>query len=236
MKKFSKLKIVVGLAYLLMVTLVVVSFFYYGINSFLDLDFLKNNKDKIFNFRDENFILISIVYFLSSVIWVFLLGFATPLIIIAGFAFGAIWGSVLSVISFAVGASLLYTFANHFFKESVHEHLASKFLSLKNHFNENEFSYFFFIRVIPGIPFAVKNIMPVLFDMKLKNFFFATLLGELVPTAIAVSIIAGFAEVIENSEKLNLNAFYSPKIYLPLIGLGLMVLITNYLKKKYFRK
>ena len=231
MKKFSKLKIGIGLAYLSIVTLVVVLFFYYGANSFLDLEFLKNNKDQIFDFRDQNFVLLSMIYFLASIVWVFLMGFGTPLVIIAGFAFGTVWGSILSIISFSLGATLLYLFANHYFKDLVFEYLSSKFLSLKNHFNENEFSYFFFLRVIPGIPFPIKNIMPVLFDIKLKNYFLATFFGELIPIIISVSIFSGIAGAIEDDQKLNLDLLYAPEIFLPLLGMGFMVLFTNYLKK-----
>ena len=236
MKKFSKLKIGIGLAYLSIVTLVVVLFFYYGANSFLDLEFLKNNKDQIFDFRDQNLVLLSIIYFLASIGWVFLMGFGTPLVIIAGFAFGTVWGSILSIISFSLGATLLYLFANHYFKDLVFEYLSSKFLSLKSHFNENEFSYFFFLRVIPGIPFPIKNIMPVLFDIKLKNYFLATFFGELIPIIISVSIFSGIAGAIEDDQKLNLDLLYAPELFLPLLGMGFMVLFTNYLKKKYFRK
>ncbi len=236
MENFSKLKVLIGLIYLGIVALVVYLFFYYGADSFLDVDFLKNNKDKIFDFRDQNFVWLAILYFFFAIIWVFLMGFGTPLVIIAGFAFGIVWGSVLSLLSFTIGASLLYLFANHYFKNLVFKYLSSRFLSLKNHFNENEFSYFFFLRVIPGIPFPIKNLIPVLFDMKLKNFFLATFLGEAAPLIISISIVSGFAGAIERNAELNLNLLYTPEILLPLLALGFMVLITNYLKKKYYRK
>lgn len=236
MQNFSKLKIGIGLMYLAIVTLVVILFFYYGANSFLDLNFLKNNKDKIFAFRDANFVLLAISYFFLSIVWVFLLGFGTPLVIVAGFAFGIFWGSFLSILGFSIGASLLYLFANHYFKDLVFKYLAVRFLSLKNHFNENEFSYFFFVRVIPGIPFPIKNVMPVLFNMRVKNYFFATLLGEAIPIIISVSIVSGFAGAIQSNENLNFSLLYSPEIFLPLLGLGIMVVLTNYLKKKYIKK
>ena len=222
--------------YLAIVTLAVILFFYYGANSFLDLNFLKNNKDKIFAFRDANFVLLAISYFFLSIVWVFLLGFGTPLVIVAGFAFGIFWGSFLSILGFSIGASLLYLFANHYFKDLVFKYLAVRFLSLKNHFNENEFSYFFFVRVIPGIPFPIKNVMPVLFNMRVKNYFFATLLGEAIPIIISVSIVSGFAGAIQSNENLNFSLLYSPEIFLPLLGLGIMVVLTNYLKKKYIKK
>ena len=236
MEKFSKLKTGIGLIYLAIVALVVFLFFYYGANSYLDFDFLKNNKDKILAFRDQNFFLLAVVYFFFSILWVFLLGFGTPLVIIAGFAFGVVWGSVLSIAAFSIGASLLYLFANHYFKDLVYQYLSSRFLSLKNHFNENEFSYFFFIRVIPGIPFPIKNILPVLFNIKLKNYFLATFLGESVPIIISVSIVSGFAGAIESNASLDFNLFFTPEILLPLLGLGFMVVLTNFLKKKYLRK
>ncbi len=234
METFSKLKVLIGLIYLGIVALVVFLFFYYGANSFLDIEFLKNNKDKIFLFRTEHFFSLAVTYFFFSIVWVFLLGFGTPLVILAGFAFGAVWGSILSVIAFSIGASLLYVFANHYFKDLVFHYLSSKFLNLKKHFNENEFSYFFFLRVIPGIPFPIKNIVPVLFDMKLKNFFLATLFGEALPIIISVSIVSGFVNAIETNAELNLNLLYNPQIFFPLLGLGFMVIFTNFLKKKYF--
>jgi uncharacterized membrane protein YdjX (TVP38/TMEM64 family) len=224
----------IGLIYLGIVALVVFLFFYYGANSFLDIEFLKNNKDKIFLFRTEHFFSLAVTYFFFSIIWVFLLGFGTPLVILAGFAFGVVWGSILSVIAFSIGASLLYVFANHYFKDLVFHYLSSKFLNLKKHFNENEFSYFFFLRVIPGIPFPIKNIVPVLFDMKLKNYFLATLFGEALPIIISVSIVSGFVNAIETNAELNLNLLYNPQIFFPLLGLGFMVIFTNFLKKKYF--
>jgi len=236
MQNFSKLKIGIGLIYVSIVSLVVFLFFYYRANSFLDLDFLKNHKDQIYLFRDQNYVLLSVIYFFFSILWVFLLGFGTPLVIVAGFAFGTVWGSILSIISFSIGASLLYLFANHYFKDVVYQYLSSRFLSLKNHFNENEFSYFFFLRVIPGIPFPIKNVMPVLFNMRLKNFFLATLFGEALPIIISVSVFSGFSNVIEKGNSINLNILYDPEIFFPLLALGVMVIVTNFLKKKYYKK
>jgi len=236
MENFSKLKVLIGLIYLAIVALVVYLFFYYGADSFLDVNFLKNNKDQIFIYRDANFVWLAIVYFFFAILWFFLMGFGTPLFILAGFAFGTFWGSLISIVSLSIGSSLLYLFANHYFKDLVIKYLSSRFSSLKNHFNENEFSYFFFLRVIPGIPAPIKNLIPVLFNIKLKNYFFAILLGEAVPVTIMVSIVSGFAGAIENNAELNLNLMYSPEILLPLLSLGFMVIFTNYLKKKYYRK
>ena len=236
MNRLSKIKIFLGLAYLGIVSLVVIAFFYFGANTFLSPSYLVENKNYIFELRDQNLFLISSVYFFFSIIWVFLMGFGTPLVIFAGFAFGTILGSILSIFSFTIGATLLYLFANHYFKDLVEKYLGTKYASIKQNVNQNELSYFFSLRVIPGIPFPIKNLLPVLFNMKLKNFFLATLFGEAVPIIISVSIFSGLSNAFESDKDLNLNLLFSPEIFFPLLALAMMSLIANFVKKKYFNK
>jgi uncharacterized membrane protein YdjX (TVP38/TMEM64 family) len=236
MNRLSKIKIFLGLAYLSIVGLVVIAFFYFGANTFLSPSYLVENKNYIFELRDQNLFLISSVYFFFSIIWVFLMGFGTPLVIFAGFAFGTILGSILSIFSFTIGATLLYLFANHYFKDLVEKYLGTKYASIKQNVNQNELSYFFSLRVIPGIPFPIKNLLPVLFNMKLKNFFLATLFGEAAPIIISVSIFSGLSNAFESDKDLNLNLLFSPEIFFPLLALAMMSLIANFVKKKYFNK
>jgi len=236
MNRLSKIKIFLGLAYLGIVSLVVIAFFYFGANTFLSPSYLVENKNYIFELRDQNLFLISSVYFFFSIIWVFLMGFGTPLVIFAGFAFGTILGSILSIFSFTIGATLLYLFANHYFKDLVEKYLGTKYASIKQNVNQNELSYFFSLRVIPGIPFPIKNLLPVLFNMKLKNFFLATLFGEAAPIIISVSIFSGLSNAFESDKDLNLNLLFSPEIFFPLLALAMMSLIANLVKKKYFNK
>jgi len=234
MNRLSKIKIFLGLMYLMVVTSVVIAFFYFGANTFLSPSYLIENKNYIFGLRDQNLILIGSVYFFFAIIWVFLMGFGTPLIIFAGFAFGTVLGSVLSIFSFTIGAILLFCFANHYFKDLVEKYLGNKYSKLKNNINENELSYFFSLRVVPGIPFPIKNLLPVLFNMKVKNYFLATLFGEAVPIIISVSIFSGISSAFQSNKGFSLNLLFAPEIFFPLLALALMSLVANYIKKKYF--
>ena len=234
MNTLSKIKIYLGLAYLTVVTCVVIAFFYYGVNTFLSPSYLIENKDYIFELRDQNLLLIGSAYFIFSVIWVFLMGFGTPLVIFAGFAFGTILGSVLSIFSFTIGATFLYCFANNYFGDLVEKYLGRKYSKLKNNINENELSYFFSLRIVPGIPFPIKNLLPVLFNMKVKNFFLATLFGEAVPIIISVSIFSGISSAFQGDKDFSLNLLFAPEIFFPLLALAIMSLVANYIKKKYF--
>ena len=236
MNRLSKIKIFLGFVYLAIVTAVVIAFFYYGANTFLSPSYLVENKNYIFDLRDQNLLLISLAYFFFSIIWVFLMGFGTPLVIFAGFAFGTILGSILSILAFTIGATLLYFIANHYFKNIVEKYLGNKYSAIKNNVNENELTYFFSLRVIPGIPFPIKNLLPVLFNMKIRNFFLATLFGEAVPIIISVSIFSGLSNAFQNEMDFNLNLLFEPKIFFPLLALAAMSLFANYIKKKYFNK
>jgi uncharacterized membrane protein YdjX (TVP38/TMEM64 family) len=234
MNRLSKIKTFLGLMYLMVVTSVVIAFFYYGANTFLSPSYLIENKNYIFGLRDQNLILIGSVYFFFAIVWVFLMGFGTPLIIFAGFAFGTVLGSVLSVFSFTIGATLLYCFANHYFKDLVEKYLGNKYSKLRNNINENELSYLFSLRVVPGIPFPIKNLLPVLFNMKIKNYFIATLFGEAVPIIISVSIFSGISSAFQSNKEFSLNLLFAPEIFFPLLALAIMSLVANYIKKKYF--
>ena len=234
MNRLSKIKIFLGLMYLMVVTSVVIAFFYYGANTFLSPSYLIENKNYIFGLRDQNLILIGSVYFFFAIVWVFLMGFGTPLIIFAGFAFGTVLGSVLSIFSFTIGATLLYCFANHYFKDLVEKYLGNKYSKLRNNINENELSYLFSLRVVPGIPFPIKNLLPVLFNMKIKNYFIATLFGEAVPIIISVSIFSGISSAFQSNKEFSLNLLFAPEIFFPLLALAIMSLVANYIKKKYF--
>ena len=235
MNRLSKIKIFLGLIYLSIVAAVVLAFFYFGTETFLSPSFLIENKSKIFELRDQNIFLISVCYFIFSIIWVFLMGFGTPLVIFAGFAFGTILGSLLSILSFTIGATLLYVFANHYFKDLVERYIGPKYPNIKNNINENELSYFFSLRVIPGIPFPIKNLLPILFNVKLKNYFLATLFGEAPGIIIMISIFSGLTNVIQSDKEINLNILFSPEVFFPLLALALMSLIANFVKKKYFK-
>lgn len=91
------------------------------------------------------------------------------------------------------------------------------------------------MKVIPGIPFPVKNLLPILFNVKLKNYFLATLLGEAPGIIIMISIFSGLTNVIQSDKEINLNILFSPEVFFPLLALALMSLIANFVKKKYFK-
>ena len=140
-------------------------------------DFIKNNRDYLISVKDSNLFLISLTFLIFTILWVLLLGFGSPIFLLGGFIFGKWIGTILVVFGLSTGATLLYILANYFFKDLIIKKFSKKFSKLKEKFKNNEFSFFLIYRFIGGIPFVISNLIPVLFNIKPRNFFFGTLIG-----------------------------------------------------------
>ena len=112
------LKLVIGIIYL---TIIVVGVFFLlsvvDIRDLMSYNFIRSNKDIILDYKNENFLLLTIGYFVFTIIWVLLLGFVMPLLLLTGFIFGKWWGILIVVTSTTIGATLLYMFVGLFLKK-----------------------------------------------------------------------------------------------------------------------
>ena len=87
-----------------------------------------------------------------------------------------------------------------------------------------------------GTPYAVQNILPVLFNMSLKNYIIATFIGSMPSMFVTVAIGSGIENVIDKNENLSLvSVIGSPEIYLPIIGFFIILIIAFSIKRFYFK-
>ena len=211
----------------------------YNISDFFSYEFIKQNKNTILEYRRENFLTLTSLFFIFSIVWVLLLGFAMPLLIFSGFVFGKWWGILIVLTSTTIGATLLYFLAGLFFRDIIKEKFAPKFSKLKKFFNKNELIYFMFFRFIGGggTPYAVQNTLPILFDMSMKNYIIATFLGSMPSMFVTVSIGSGIENIIDQNIKLNfVKVIFSPEIYVPIVCFFILLLIGLVIKKLYFKE
>ena len=146
-------------------------------------------------------------------------------------------GTLLVVFGLSIGATLLYTFANFFFKDIIKEKFSSRFNNLTKQFKKNEFIFFLIYRFVGGIPFFISNILPTLFNIKLKNFFFGSIFGMAPQLFVGVSLGAGLSKILEENKEPPsfFELILTPDIYLPVIGIIFLVLIGIYLRKSFFK-
>ena len=233
------LKLIIGTAYL-----VIISIGIYFLFSFIDIkdltsyEFIRSNKNLILKYKNENFLFLTCAFFIFSIIWILLLGFAMPLLVFAGFVFGKWWGILIVLTATTMGATALYILAGFFFRDIIEEKLAPKFSKLKEFFIKNDILYFTSYRFIGGggTPYAIQNILPVLFNMPLKNYIIATFIGSMPSMFVTVAIGSGIENVIDKNENLSLiSVISSPEIYLPIIGFFIILIIAFIIKKFYFK-
>ncbi|MDC0054410.1 VTT domain-containing protein [Candidatus Pelagibacter sp.] len=238
MEKDKKIKIYLGLAYLLIVILFLwLIFNKFSFDELTSYDFIKNNRDYLISVKDSNLFLISLTFLIFTILWVLLLGFGSPIFLLGGFIFGKWIGTILVVFGLSAGATLLYILANYFFKDLIIKKFSKKFSKLKEKFKNNEFSFFLIYRFIGGIPFSISNILPVLFDIKVKNFFFGSVIGMAPQLFIGVSIGAGIEKIINlNQDPPTLLSILNSKdIYIPIIGFIIFIVLTYLLRKKFYK-
>ena len=238
MEKATKIKIFVGLFYLIAVCLFLYFFFSkFSLQEITSYEFIKNNRDYFFGLKQSNLILISILFVLFCIVWTLVGGFGSPIVLFGGFIFGNWLGTLFLIIGMSIGATGLYIFANYFLKDLIKEKFLTKFKSLEFKFKKSEFLYLLIYRFVGGIPFAISNVLPCIFNVKVSNFFWATLIGMIPQLFIVSSISSGLEKVIDqNLEAPNLiDVIINPNIYIPLISFFVLVLITIFFRKFFYK-
>ena len=234
----KNIKVLLGSIYLI----ILITFLYFLLSKFdtsriSDFSYYKEIQINLEEIIGKNLIINLILFSIFSVIWVVLLGFGSPLLILSGVLFGKWVGTIISTISISVGALSLYIIASYFFKDLVNQILKDRFEKYLERFQKNELYYFFAFRFAGGlgIPFFLQNVLPVIFKMKNYNYFFASFFGFIPGFFIWNTIGSGINKFIKEADEFNLiSLILSREIYLPLIIFIILILGSLIIKKKFF--
>ena len=239
MEKAKKIKLFLGLSYLILITIFLFLFFSkFSLQEITSYDFLRENRSYFLELKNSNLFLIFIIFLIFTILWVFpFLGFGSPVAILGGFIFGKWIGTLVVVLGLSIGATFLYIFGNFFLKDLIREKFLNKFKNLENKFKESEFLYLLIYRFIGGVPWQLSCLLPTIFNVRKSNFFFATLIGIIPQIFLAVSIGSGLEKVIDQNVKLPkiTDIIFSPDIYVPILAFFCLVLITIFLRKIFYK-
>ena len=239
MEKAKKIKLFIGLSYLILLSVFLFLFFSkFSLQEITSYDFIKENRSYFFEIKNSNLFLVFIIFLVSTILWVFpFLGFGSPIALLGGFVFGKWIGTIVVVLGLSIGATFLYIFGNYFLKNLIREKFLNKFKNLEIKFKDSEFLYLLIYRFIGGIPWQLSSLLPTIFNVKISNFFFATLIGIIPQVFLTVSIGSGLEKVIDkNSEAPGItDIIFSSDIYLPILAFLVLVLITIFLRKLFYK-
>ena len=239
MEKTKKIKIFVGLLYLFAVcTFLYFLFSKFSFQEITSYEFIKNNRDFFFELKNSNLFMLSLIFLVFTIFWVLMAGFGSPVALLGGFIFGKWLGTLIIVLGLSIGATCLYIFGNYFLKEIIKEKFLTKFQKLDKKFKKSEFTYLLVYRFIGGIPFAIANLIPLLFNVSIKNFFIGTVIGILPSIFIIVNIGSGLEKLIRQNQEAPtlLELLLHPEIYIPIFGFFILIIITFLAKKIFFKK
>ncbi len=234
----KSLKLFLGMSYIVILFLFLFLIFsFIEIERLNDFTYYKELQVILDKTVSSNLFVNLLIFFLFCIIWVSLLGFGSPILLISGILFGKWIGTFISVLSISTGALILYLIANFFFKDLVESLFQKRFSKYIHLFKKQEFNYFLAFRLAGGlgIPFGFQNILPIIFNVNKFNYFFASFLGFIPVFFIMNTLGAGLSEYIKQAENFSfINLMMSKEIYIPLIIFIIILFITGFIKRKIF--
>ena len=206
----------------------------------LTFDALRENREALLAFRDQNMGGMAALFVLAYVgIVAFSLPGAAVASVTGGFLFGLAGGTVLNVGSATVGACLIFLAARWGLGTWLTERIEAsegRVQAMKQALRENEIEVLFLMRLIPAVPFFAANLLPALVGVKFRNFVVTTALG-IIPGGIVFTWIGvGLGEVFDRGEDPDLSLLWEPHVIGPVIGLCLLAAMPILIKSLRARK
>ena len=167
----------------------------------------------------------SIAFTLISILWISLIGIVTPVLFISVLAFGY-YGIIVSLLSLVLGSII------NFFMATKTKSAIKKIQHKKPFFSEDPFLIFIIFRLIPGIPYLIKNLSVIFFKLNLKKFFLAVIISD---TPQVVIFTFFLKRLIDSSNEFlitqDFNLIFN-QMYLPILILILFMFFIFFLKRK----
>lgn len=205
---------------------------YIFLGEHLSLDTLKENRESLIAWRDDNYLLAAVLYVVAYILVVaFSLPGAAAMTLTGGFLFGLVAGTLLTVVGATIGAACIFLAAKTSLGDSMKKHAGPWMAKFEKGFQENEISFLFLLRLVPAIPFFVANLLPAFFGVSLFTYIWTTFLGILPGSAVYTSIGTGLGEVFARGGDVSFDIVKDPAVWGPLFGLIVLALLPIIIKK-----
>ncbi len=184
------------------------------------LNFYLSFKDTI----NLNLYTFALVFTFISVIWISTIGIVTPILLISALAFGY-YGIFISLVSLLFGSIINFLLARKT------KSMLKKIKNKQPIFNNEPFISYIIFRLIPGIPYLVKNLSAVFFKLNFKKFYFAVLISD-TPQIIIFTFF--FKSLVDSSNILLISQDYHlifKQMFLPTISIIIFLVFIFYIKK-----
>src|SRR5262245_59760131 len=203
-----------------------VAFFALGLDRYLSIDVLRQPGSVLRAWVETSGLLAALVFMVVYIVTVaFSLPAATVLTIASGFLFGAVWGTVLVIISATLGATILFSIARTILSDVLRARAGAWLQRLEAGFREHALSYLLVLRLVPIFPFFIINLVPAFLGVPLPSFILGTFLGIIPGTFVYATAGAGLGSVLDAGGTFTLRGVLTPQIVTALVGLAVLAMI-----------
>jgi len=215
-----------GIAPAVMFVIVIVVLWYILGHSLLSLESIQHYGEKFKTYATEHRNEALAIFFASYVVIMCLLIPAIGVLdLLAGFLFGTWYGGLIVLFGDAVGGAIVFLVARSTLGRRLRERAGPFYEAAHKEMQQGAVSYLLFMRLTPGIPFAVANIIPALLHVPLRTHLLTTLIGLAPLSFIMANLGQTLGELRSMEDLFSLNLFFSFSL------LGCLALIPLVLKK-----
>ena len=205
-----------------------------GLGDLLSLETLRTHRAALTGWVAGNLPLAALGFVLAYTAAVaFSVPGAVILTLSGGFLFGAVLGTLLSVVGATCGAVLVFLFAQAIFGEAALEKFGDRGRKLAEGIRRNAWSYLLVLRLVPLFPFFLVNLVPAFVGVRLPVYALTTFFGILPGTAVFSLSGAGLGSVLDAGGALDLRSILTPQIIGALVGLAALSLAAIPLKNRF---
>jgi uncharacterized membrane protein YdjX (TVP38/TMEM64 family) len=156
----------------------IAAFFLLDLNSYLSLETIKANRDRLLAYTGEHYLSSVLIFILLYITQAALsLPGSAIFTLTGGFLFGTIAGTLYANIGATGGASLAFLAARYLFHDWIEARWGRRLAAFQRGFAHNAFGYLMTLRLMPIFPFFIINLLSGLTKTPLGTFAAATSLG-----------------------------------------------------------
>lgn len=205
-----------------------------GLGDLLSLETLRTHRAALTGWVGSNLVLAAVAFVgVYAAAVAFSIPGAVILTLSGGFLFGAVLGTLLSVVGATIGAVLVFLFARMIFGPAALEKFGERGRSLAEGIRRNAWSYLLVLRLVPLFPFFLVNLVPAFVGVRLPVYALTTFFGILPGTAVFSLSGAGLGSVLDSGGELELRSILTPQILGALFGLAALSLAAIPLKNRF---
>jgi uncharacterized membrane protein YdjX (TVP38/TMEM64 family) len=206
--------------------LLIAALYFSGVLNWFDFQTIQAERDTFAAFtqrhRGEAMALFCLAYIFGLILCV---PIGTALGLLSGYLFGLWIGMALVVFSATMGGTFLFLLAKTSFGDVLRRKMGGFYAKIEDNMRENAVFYLLFMRLVPVFPYIVINVLPALFNVRLRTFLITSIFGMIPGVFVLVNLGRALADIHSPSDLL------SPQLLLAFSFLGLLALLPILYKK-----